>query len=370
MRETDSVAGVSPQTAQLLPIPPDRIDHAAIDRAAAVIRQGGLVAFPTETVYGLGCNALDDDAVQRVFAAKGRPADDPIIVHVLEDWPLSRVMTPGSGARTIGVLMDGFWPGPLTIVGDRAPGIPDSVTGGLSTVAVRCPAHPVARALLRAAGVPIAAPSANRFSYVSPTSAEHVLADLGDRCDIVIDSGRTDHGIESTVVTIDGDDIIVLRHGAVTNEELIRAVADQGLRVAELPSHHDRSGTSPGMLARHYSPSSRTLAVTPGLPYLRPPLETLTASHVFYLGYEDRLPKLPPDWQFVSLGRLDDLAGIAFNLYDTLRQLDAPATDDVLLVELTAVLGLGRAIDDRITRAAAGQILTATGKLTAVLRAR
>lgn len=226
-----------------------------IERAARLIREGRLVAFPTETVYGLGANALDAAAVERVFTAKGRPATSPLIVHVdsvamarglVREWPLE--------AEKLAAL---FWPGPLTLILEKQPTIPDRVTAGLPTVGLRMPAHVVALQLIRAAGVPIAAPSANLFSQLSPTTAAHVRAGLGDRVDMVLDGGETDVGIESTVLSLAGGHAVLLRPGMVSRAAIEAVIGPVETRPAPGQGAH----ASPGMHARHYSPHTPLLLV-------------------------------------------------------------------------------------------------------------
>lgn len=352
---------------QILRVDRPRPDAPELRRAAEVLRRGGLVAFPTETVYGLGCNALDEAAVRRVFEAKGRPAHDPLIVHVGRGWSLERVATVEAG-ESVRALTGAFWPGPLTVVVPRAPALPGAVTAGLSTVAVRCPAHDVAQALLEAAGVPIAAPSANRFSYVSPTSARHVFDDLGGRIDLILDGGTTHHGIESTVVRLDGARLHVLRLGAVTVDALRDAVGG-AYEIVEPPAGGARGSGSPGMETKHYSPRSPALAVRAPLVEGRAGegLADVPGHEVVYLGYEDRRPELPGSWRFVPLGASDDLVEVARRLYENLRAWDSASTDRVLLVELTMADGLGAAIDDRITRAASGVVVATRAELSEAL---
>ncbi len=233
------------------------LTRADIERAAELIRAGRLVAFPTETVYGLGANALDEIAVGRIYEAKGRPATSPLIVHVdslemarglAREWP--------AGAD---VLAERYWPGPLTLVVPKHPRIPDAVTAGLDTVGLRVPAHPVALALIRAAGTPIAAPSANRFTELSPTTAEHVRRGLGDAVDLILDGGPTTVGIESTVLSLAGPRPRLLRPGMVSRKDIEDAVGpiEEGPEGAALNAH-----PSPGLHPRHYSPRTRLLVVT------------------------------------------------------------------------------------------------------------
>ena len=229
-----------------------------LDKAATLLRQGGVVAFPTETVYGLGANALDAKAVGRIFAIKERPLSSPLIAHVasiamaqsiLADWPPI--------AQTLATR---FWPGPLTLVLRKRPNVPDIVTAGLASVGVRMPSHPMALELIERAGVPIAAPSANRFTQVSPTTADHVRRMLGDRIDMVLDGGPSKVGIESTVVSLTGAQPTVLRPGMITITELEDATG--GLWATLSPEA--AVGESPGMHPRHYSPRTRFVLLPRG----------------------------------------------------------------------------------------------------------
>ena len=231
-----------------------------LERAASLIRAGRLVAFPTETVYGLGANALDPAAVGRIYEAKGRPWASPLIVHVTDE-SMARSVTaewPGAAHR----LAERFWPGPLTIIVHKAQIVPDLVTAGLDGVGVRVPSHPVARALIRSAGVPIAAPSANRFGEISPTTAAHVRASLGDRVDLILDAGACEVGIESTVVSLRRDPPVILRPGMITEEELEAATGLRWRHEVDLPHISE----SPGLHARHYAPRTPFHVLEPGAP--------------------------------------------------------------------------------------------------------
>ncbi|MGL6094421.1 MAG: L-threonylcarbamoyladenylate synthase [Fimbriiglobus sp.] len=220
----------------------------SVARAAAVLRAGGLVAFPTETVYGLGANALDPAAVAKVFAAKGRPATNPLIVHVCEKSDVPAIAEWSDFAEKLAAA---FWPGPLTLVLPKRAAVSDGVTCGGLTVAVRCPAHPIARDLIAAAGVPVAAPSANRSGQLSPTTAAHVLAGLGGAVDVILDGGPCPGGVESTVVDVSGPVVRVLRPGPITVPMLEAVVG----KVELGPAKTDGVALpSPGMLARHYAP--------------------------------------------------------------------------------------------------------------------
>ncbi len=234
----------------------------ALERAGETIRRGGLVAFPTETVYGLGANALDSQAVKRVYQVKGRPYASPLIVHVADEamaralaleWPL-----------TAEKLAQRFWPGPLTLVLRKAEAVPDLVTAGLDSVGLRIPAHPVALALIRAAGVPIAAPSANLFTQISPTTAEHVAQGLGELMEIILDGGETNIGIESTVVSLRRTPPAVLRPGMISQAELEAATGLRWEREIDRP-HLTEPAESPGLHPRHYAPRTPLYLLEPGI---------------------------------------------------------------------------------------------------------
>ena len=238
----------------VIPIDPQNIDSRKIDEAAAVIKRGGLVAFPTETVYGLGANALDAEAVAGIFSTKKRPLDDPLIVHISRNEDLDRLVlgVPDKARR----LMEKFWPGPLTVVLKKTALVPDIVTTGLDTVAVRMPSGSIALELIQSSGTPIAAPSANLFGKPSPTTALHVLADMGEQLEMVIDGGDTDIGIESTVVTFDGDKAMVLRPGGTTVEEIEEVIGK-----VEVCSISREQESCPGKYPQHYSPDARVVLV-------------------------------------------------------------------------------------------------------------
>ncbi len=219
-----------------------------LDRAAEILRNGGLVAFPTETVYGLGANALDPAAVARIYEVKQRPFASPVIVHVVDET-MARTVTAEWPERAQ-VLAKKFWPGPLTLVLKKAEAIPNLVTAGLPSIGIRVPAHPLALALIRRAGIPIAAPSANRFSEISPTTAEHVRQSLGDRVDMILDGGQTQVGIESTVASLVRVPPAVIRPGMISLNELEATTGISWDREKDVPHISE----SPGLHARHYAP--------------------------------------------------------------------------------------------------------------------
>lgn len=306
----------------------------AIERAAGILRDGGLVAFPTETVYGLGANALDAGAVARIFEAKDRPHFDPLIVHVAGEAMLKRVVA-GVSPRAR-ALADRFWPGPLTLVLPKAAAIPELVTAGLPTVGVRMPAHPVAAALIARAGVPVAAPSANPFGYLSPTQASHVERMLGDRVDMILDGGQTTHGLESTILLTDPEPVL-LRPGAIPVEEL-EAVAGP---IARELHETGAARLAPGRLSRHYAASTPIRVVAPP----EVPLEDRAGAGV--LGWREA----PPGYEAARvLSPEGDLREAASHLFERLHELDALGLRRID-VEPVPETGLGLAIMDRLRRA-------------------
>ena len=342
---------------QVVRIDPDRPDPADISRAADCLRAGGLVAFPTETVYGLGVHAQDRDAVRRLFAAKGRPAHDPLIVHIAALGQLADlVVAVPDAART---LMSRFWPGPLTLVMRRSEAVPDEVTAGLETVAVRVPSHPVARALLEAVRLPIAAPSANLFSRPSPTRAAHVLADLDGRIDIVLDGGPAWVGLESTVLDLSHDPPTVLRPGAVSAEDLRQLIPTVRFPAeGSIPGTGRAAMASPGLLQKHYAPRARLTLYRGNQASLRDALargarEALArGERVGVLATSedvDALRGLPVVLAELGSGETNEVAA---RLYVALRDLDERRVDIILACDLPADEGLGRAIRDRLRRAA------------------
>src|SRR5271155_1204918 len=304
---------------------------ADIPRAAALLRAGRLVAFPTETVYGLGGDATDDHAVAAIFAAKARPRFNPLIIHVRDLAEAGRLAVFNSAARHAAAQ---FWPGPLTLVLPKQPsaGLSLLASAGLDTVAIRVPAHPVAQALLRGTGRPIAAPSANRSGRVSPTSAAHVAEDLGDAVAMILDDGPTPVGLESTVLDLSGEAPALLRPGAVLFEALTELLGPIALPDSRVPK-------SPGMLASHYAPR---------LPVRVAASEAHPGEALLAFG-----PEPPPGFaEVLWLSRSGDLAEAAANLFAMLRRLDRPPFTGIAVMPIPEH-GLGRAINDRLRRAAA-----------------
>jgi L-threonylcarbamoyladenylate synthase len=363
----DSLRAVDPTTSA--PPEADEVSkNPALLKAAAILRGGGLVAFPTETVYGLGANALDAIAVEKIFAAKQRPHWDPIIVHVAEAAAARGLVAewPEAAER----LAQSFWPGPLTMLLPRKSVVPDVVTAGREKVGIRLPAHPVARALVAAAGVPIAAPSANRFGHTSPTSAEHVLADLDGRIDAVLDAGGCAIGVESTVMDPTTNPAMVYRPGGVTVEQLRAALSGLGIgvKLAEHIPYDSTTGAgselaqegaspeallSPGMGMRHYAPRARMVLVDDE-DGLRQAVEREARQHRVGALLPEEWPMpagAPGSTMVVRWGRWSDPQSLARELYAKMRMLDEAGVE-AIVCPLPKAEGIGVALRDRLRKAA------------------
>jgi len=320
---------------RVLVVDPERPDPAAIAEAAAVIRAGGLVAFPTETVYGLGADATNPEAVARIFEAKGRPATNPLIVHIArkEDAPACVAAWPDSAEA----LASRFWPGPLTLVLPRSGLIPDVVTAGQGTVGVRVPRPGVARWLILEAGRPIAAPSANRSTGISPTEAWHALKDLEGRVDLILDGGRTSVGIESTVLDLSNEVPTILRPGAVTQAQVSEALGEPVEHLAGV-LELGQAARGPGQMAIHYAPRTPAFRLDWGSPIPSPDLVRTSVTIAFGEDPDDGDRWLP------------DPESAARDLYATLHELDALGLDFLLLI-MPPDEPRWRAIRDRVRRA-------------------
>jgi L-threonylcarbamoyladenylate synthase len=325
-------------TTETLQVDPANPDPEAICRAADAIRRGGLVAFPTETVYGLGANALNAAAVAGIFAAKGRPATNPVIVHVADP---DQVLNVAAGwPETATKLAARFWPGPLTIVVPKRVEVPDAVTAGGPTVAVRCPAHPVAQALIREAGVPVAAPSANRSTELSPTRAEHVLKGLNGRIDLVLDGGPCPGGLESTVVDVTGGGVRLLRPGLITVPMLEEVVG----RVEVASREQAVIARSPGQMAKHYSPRTPVVLASDTEDAERKHWALMQSGlRVISVGFD-----MVFDYRYIS----NDPVEYAADLYAVLHELDDGRYDRIV-IELPPNTPEWAAVRDRLIRAAA-----------------
>jgi len=341
----------------ILKIDPRKPDLKKIEQAAACLLEGNLVAFPTETVYGLGANAFNRKAVERVFFAKGRPFQDPLIVHIALLRMLHEVTQHIPDAAQS--LIERCWPGPLTLILPRHPRIPAEVSAGLNTVAVRMPSHPIALALIESAGVPVAAPSANRFGYTSPTSAAHVLADLDGRIDLLIDGGMPIVGVESTVLDLTQSVPIILRPGGVTQEQLIKILDSEVLCGDQSKRDQIAAMPSPGMLTRHYAPHATLILIESENSVNA--CRQLVIEAKLRLDWGKRVGLLVVDEEAQFFEKLDvriekigsthNLAQIANRLYSAIRTLDEEQVD-FILARSFGTNGLGLAILDRLRRAA------------------
>ncbi len=330
--------------------------------ASEILENGGLVAFPTETVYGLGANALDRDAVLSIFAAKGRPADNPLIVHIYDRKQLEPLCEVPEQALP---LMDSFWPGPLTILCHRKPAIPDQVTAGLPTVAVRMPSHPVARAMLQACSLPIAAPSANSSGRPSPTTAAHVMEDMDGKIPLIIDGGMCDVGVESTVLDLCHGSPVILRPGGITRE-MISSVLNCDVAVAGSvlrPLRKNEKALSPGMRYRHYAPRAVVTLVQGPEDRVVPLLQKLCLEQeaqgkkTCVLCFSEHINLLsachPHD-----IGSSGSPAEIAHRLFDVLRRLDDEGME-MVFSEVVPPEGVGLAVMNRLGRAASFRTIQA-----------
>jgi L-threonylcarbamoyladenylate synthase len=347
----------NPRTTVVRHVSANRPEASVIGEAADMLRRGGLVAFPTETVYGLGANALDAAAVEAIFAAKGRPATNPIIVHVANAEAAKSLTL--SWPETAGRLAERFWPGSLTIVLPKHPRVPDAVTAGGSTVGIRMPAHPVALALLKAADLPIAAPSANRATQISPTTAEHVFRSLSGRVDMILDAGPTPGGLESTVIDLTVQPPKLLRPGLVSIAELNALIGEVNVGHAYIRLANEEPARSPGQQPRHYAPRAKLIVSRQSEADIKNLLGTV--NRVGRL----RLPSTDPSTPGVGLARggsveteslviidmPNEPIGYAARLYAALHEVD-DAQVDVIVVDLPPENAAWLAIHDRLQRAA------------------
>ena len=331
-----------------------------IRTAAKILREGGLVAFPTETVYGLGGNGLDSTACEKIYIAKGRPSDNPLILHISEPEELSAIVAEVSPAARL--LMDAFWPGPLTMIFKKKEIVPAKATGGLDTVAVRFPSHPVARAIIKAAGLPIAGPSANSSGKPSPTRASHVAYDLDGKIDMIVDGGATEWGLESTIVDVSGEIPVLLRPGAVTREMLAAVVGRIEIdpTILQRPTG-DFQPKAPGMKYTHYSPKADVILVrgdgfTEKINALAA-ADMAAGKRVGVMATEETKALYHAD-VVLSLGSRANPVEIGANLFQTLREFDFLGAE-VVYAEVFSEEGEGMAIMNRLNKAAGYHIIEA-----------
>jgi len=335
-------------------------DDKAFMDAAKALREGKLVAFPTETVYGLGADALNPDAVRRIYEAKGRPSDNPLIVHIAEVSSLNELVAEIPEAAAL--LIDAFWPGPLTMIFKKSDLVPDIITAGLDTVAIRMPDNPIAQKLIREAGVPVAAPSANVSGRPSPTTCKHVIDDLKGRIEYIIDGGPCQVGVESTVLDVTSDVPMILRPGGITLEMLENVLGNVRMdSVLEIKG--DIRPRSPGMKYRHYSPKADMFLISGNPDSVVKKINELVEDSsrkglkVGILTSQENADKYNAD-VIVNIGSVKNIEQIAAGLYDSLRTFDDKNVD-VIYSETFEETGVGRAVMNRLKKASAGKIIKA-----------
>lgn len=342
----------------------DDPDHAVMEKAGEILRKGGLVAFPTETVYGLGGDALNPDASRKIYAAKGRPSDNPLIVHIA-DMNAFRMISKDVPDKAV-KLAERFWPGPLTMVVGKSDAVPYETTGGLDTVAVRMPSHPVAYELIRSSGVLIAAPSANTSGRPSPTRAAHVIDDLSGKIDMIIDGGPADIGLESSIIDITGDVPTILRPGYITKEMFEEVLGRVEIDKALLSDKEDPDlkPKAPGMKYRHYAPKGELTIIEGDRVKVSETIRKLVydnkaenlKSAVIICDEDTNLYDLPDGIMVVNIGSIYHEEQIASNLYAVLRHMDDEDIDRIYSESFEGS-GIGMAVMNRLLKAAGHKII-------------
>lgn len=346
---------------EIIKVDVNNIDHSVLRKASALLREGGLVAFPTETVYGLGANGLDNKAVKRIFEAKGRPSDNPLILHISDVKELDKLVTsiPENAVK----LMNRFWPGPMTMVLKKSFQVPEAVTAGLDTVAVRMPDHDIARLLIRYAGVPVAAPSANLSGKPSPTSADHVIEDLMGRVEIIIDGGSVSIGVESTVIDVNYSHVTVLRPGGITVEQIRGVVGHVSLDPALADTAGNFIPRAPGMKYTHYSPDAQVIIIDGKVDRVVEKIMKMTVElekqgkRVGVLA-TDQTKDLYTHGIIISAGDRYAPETIAACLFRLLREFDRRGVD-VILAESIEEKDIGLAVMNRLLKSAGHNMIKA-----------
>ena len=341
-------------------IDPGNIDADVMEQAGKLIAEGELVAFPTETVYGLGGDALDPDASRKIYAAKGRPSDNPLIVHIAEFDDMKRVAreVPEQAKK----LADAFWPGPLTMIVWKSDAVPEATTGGMQTVAVRMPNHPVALELIRRSGCLIAAPSANTSGRPSPTEAQHVAEDLSGKIAMILDGGPVGIGIESTIVDLTEDIPMILRPGYITPKMLEKVIGEVKMDPGIIASDSLQKPKAPGMKYKHYAPKADLILVDGEEEKVVAKINALAKEAVLLgkkvgiIGTDETIDRYP-EGEVVSIGARSDEDAIAKHLYKLLRDFDEKEVD-IIYSESFATPRIGQAIMNRLLKAAGHQVIT------------
>ncbi|TCU79070.1 L-threonylcarbamoyladenylate synthase [Tissierella praeacuta] len=344
---------------KIIKIDENNVDEDLISEAVNIIKNSGTVAFPTETVYGLGANGLDEIAIKKIFMAKGRPQDNPLILHVHSMKQVEELVeeVPDIGK----ICMEKFWPGPLTILLPKSNKVPDIITAGLNTVAIRMPEHKIALELIRKSNVPIAAPSANTSGRPSPTSAMHVIEDLMGKVDLIIDGGTTGIGLESTVLDLSGNLPMILRPGGVTKEELQKVIPNVNIDLAIIKENENIVPKSPGQKYRHYAPKSDMMVFSGDIENI---VENIIKNTKKYIDNDkkvgiictDETKEFYKEGLIISIGSRNNKETIAHNLFNTLRLFDKEDID-IILAEGVELSDLGIAIMNRMMKAAGGKVI-------------
>lgn len=344
---------------RILKIDKEKIDYNLLEEAVNIIKEGRLVVFPTETVYGLGANGLDEKAAEKIFAAKGRPQDNPLILHV---YSIDQIKDLVEDIPDIAkVCIEKFWPGPLTILFKKSNKVPEIITAGLDTVAIRMPENKIALELIRLSNTPIAAPSANISGRPSPTSAKHVIEDLSGKVDMIIDGGDTGIGLESTVLDLSGDIPMILRPGGVTEEDLRKIISNITIDSSIIKSDDTLVPKSPGQKYRHYAPKSEMILFSGEVARIVDIIiaytkEYLEAGKKVGIMCTDETIDSYKEGLIISLGSRENTETIAHNLFNTLRLFDESKVD-IILAEGINLSDLGTAIMNRMMKASSGKII-------------
>lgn len=336
-----------------------KLNNDVIETAGKILRNGGLVAFPTETVYGLGADALNEKAAEKIYAAKGRPSDNPLIIHITNMQDLEKIaeIIPEVAVK----VAEKYWPGPLTMIFEKSDAVPYGTTGGLETVAVRMPDHEVARAVIDAGGGFIAAPSANTSGRPSPTKAQHVEEDLAGKIDMIVDGGDVEIGVESTILDMTVTPPMILRPGAITKEMLTDLIGEVTVDKALISANSEEAPKAPGMKYRHYAPKADLSVVEGPMALVIPAINQMASQRVSQgykvgiIGTEETLDK----YQYgivKSIGTREDESTIANNLYAILREFDSEEVD-YIYSESFATGGIGSAIMNRLLKAAGHSVI-------------
>lgn len=340
----------------------NQIDEQILAKGGEILKQGGLVAFPTETVYGLGANALDEEAARKTYEAKGRPSDNPLIVHIADADALDSIVThvPEKAKR----VMEQFWPGPLTLIFEKSEKVPYGTTGGLQTVAVRMPVNEIAKALIRAGGGYVSAPSANTSGKPSPTSAQHVADDLAGKIDMILDGGSVDIGVESSILDMTVEPPMILRPGAVTKEMLEEVIGEVAVDHALLADDAEEAPKAPGMKYRHYAPEAQLMIVEGEMEEAVKAIRQIAYEQT-RLGYQVGIIATNETAEFYTTGIVKNIGtrnsenSIAKNLYRVLREFDEEKVD-YIYSEAFAKAGLGDAVMNRLEKAAGHHTIQAS----------